>query len=639
MKKHIFPQCRSKDNIASAQTLSEYGPMTEKSNLSDQMGQKDFTINPISSISLESKKNNPKKENLSVMQGSALPIKEKTLKDKSNTSKKSSQKQKSTKTLDQGSTGKDKVLSPFWNQYTKEISPLLWSPTGTDFVDSGTNSLNGSSKRLMLNSWFSARILCKKTELKNSQKTFLQSQLSSLQKIMVSEQDNIDVKEDKKKIALGKKMEKIKLKQSKETIRETKKRVEKELIKKVKDMKSLKNKEIKKEKALKKGKEYIDPCDKEDAAKSIKIQVFFSKEQKRILKEWFGVYRYIYNKCLSELKINEKVTLKELRKKYINAENYQSEDLKWMLKYNYDLRDDAARDVMKNNSSNLAKGKRFSLKFKSKKTDKKDSISILSKHWNNKNSFYTPIFSSSKIKTNETLPEVLRYTSRLIKTRTGKYFICIPQALGDNQTSEEEAKESIIFIDPGSKCFITGYDPSGKLIVWGENDVGRIGRLLHYRRKIRSKMSKCPTSKKRKRLSIADLRIGEKISNIVTDLHKKLAKWLCQNYSQIYLPRLNFHTMKRLNKKDKAKLASWSHCAFSDRVSYKTRQYNNCRVFEVQEDYTSKTCSHCGFLKSKDDKIKDRIYNCQSCHNVFDRDINAAKNIMLKFLTKIESKN
>jgi putative transposase len=638
MKTLISHQQKSKNNSESPPILLESGPTMVKSNVSDPMEQKDSIPKQIFKPSLVLPKTiRKKKEKLSVMQESAPPIKEKTLKDKSCSSKKSIQKQKSTKILDQDSTGKDQVLIPFWNQYTKEISQQLWSPIGTDFVDLGTNSLNGSSKRLMSNSWFSARILHKKTPLKNSQKTFLQSQLSLLQEIMVSEQDNIDVKETKKKKALQKKLEKIAMKQSLETSEETEIRLKKEILKKEKDEKTLKNKELKKEKTLLKGKEYYDPCTKEKAEKSIKIQVYFTPEQIKILNKWFGVTRYIYNKCLTELNINETATLKELRSKFINVDNYNTPETRWMLEYNYDLRDEALRDLLKNKNSNLAKGKKFKLKYKSKKNDTQQSISILSKHWN-KNGFFGTIFNPSKIKTNETLPEFLPYSSRLIKTTTGKYFICMPLPLGDNQTKMENKETSVIFIDPGSKCFITGYDPSGKLIVWGENDVGRIGRLLHYRRKLRSKISTEKTSKKRKRMRIADLRIGEKIDNLVQDLHKKLAKWLCENYTHVFLPRLNFHTMKKLYKKEKSKIATLSHCAFSDRVSWKSREYN-CRVFEVQEDYTSKTCSNCGFLKGPKDIIKDRTFVCDSCDCVFDRDMNASKNIMLKYLSKIESRD
>ena len=75
-------------------------------------------------------------------------------------------------------------------------------------------------------------------------------------------------------------------------------------------------------------------------------------------------------------------------------------------------------------------------------------------------------------------------------------------------------KNSMIFLDPGVKNFLTGYDPSGKVIIFGERDIGRIARLLHYKRKIHSKMSKA-NHKKKINLGKAMLTILEKIRNLV----------------------------------------------------------------------------------------------------------------------------
>ena len=393
--------------------------------------------------------------------------------------------------------------------------------------------------------------------------------------------------------------------------------------------KLLQKKELKKQKALQKGEDYIDMTLKDKAGKSKSVQVYLTRDMKQILKKWFGVTRYIYNKCLEEFNKNGNKSLVYLREKCINNHNFEASNT-WMLDYHYDLRDEALRDLLKNIKSNQAKEKNFKMKFKSRKDEyiKGASISVLSKHWD-KNGFFGSVLSSSLLRSNEPIPNILMYTSRLKKTATGKYFLCMPLPLNENQVEVKE--QNAIFIDPGSKCFLTGYDPSGKVIVWGENDVGRIARLQHYKKKLQSKKaSNLFNSKQKRSYRLAELRIGEKISNLVLDLHKKLAKWLCENYAKVYIPRLNFHKMKRLHRKEKAKLAALSHCSFVDRLIWKSREYK-CNVYEVQEDYTSKTCSACGFLK---ENLNGRTFECDACNKVFDRDINASKNIMLKYLTK-----
>ena len=77
-------------------------------------------------------------------------------------------------------------------------------------------------------------------------------------------------------------------------------------------------------------------------------------------------------------------------------------------------------------------------------------------------------------------------------------------------------------------------------------------------------------------------------------------------------------------------MATIAHCCFHDRLTMKAEQFHSTSVHEVEEDYTSKTCSSCGNLK--DDLGSNKIYSCSSCSSVFDRDFNAAKNIMLKYI-------
>ena len=392
------------------------------------------------------------------------------------------------------------------------------------------------------------------------------------------------------------------------------------------------SKQKKIQQAKDKGIEYFDICNKDAASKAIDIYFKPTPAQKIILKKWFGVVRWIYNKCLHLINENPKITLKQLRKQVINSDNYKTENI-WMNEYPYDLRDEALKDLLKNISSNKTKGGKFQLKFKSLKAEYKYgcSLSVLGKHWNKKNNFYSEIFNPQKLKTSEKdkLPDKLLYTSRLKRTSTKKYKLCIPQPLKvcENQAREEER---IIFLDPGCRDFVVGYDPSGKVIVFGRNDIGRIARLLHYKRKLQSKRAHPDIkARKRNRLRLAQIRIGEKIRNLVTDLHRKLSKWLCENYTKIYLPRLNFHQCKKLNKKSKAKLASLRHCEFHNLLQNKTREYQNCTLYEVNESYTSKTCSHCG--EQNDNLGASKVFNCSQCTTVLDRDINAAKNIMLRY--------
>jgi putative transposase len=175
---------------------------------------------------------------------------------------------------------------------------------------------------------------------------------------------------------------------------------------------------------------------------------------------------------------------------------------------------------------------------------------------------------------------------------------------------------------------MTGYDPSGRTIEWGHNDVAKIGRLLQHKRKLQ-KYTKIRSFR------LAFRRLNEKISNLVDDCHKKFAKYLCSNYNYILIPRLSFHNFKKLNKVSKNKMIAWKHCSFVDRLIYKSREYN-CKIIEVEEDYTSKTCTCCGTIN--DTLGSSREFNCNNCNMKFGRDINGARNILLKYITNCVSK-
>lgn len=568
-------QIKSQNSSTSHQIHYEDGQMKEKLDALDQIPKvkkegKGSITSKTSKKSLESKTLKSKKRKQSAMQESVPITKKKISKDKSNISKKLTKKQLSSKILDLDSTGTELDLNPFWNKYTQEMSKQLWCPTEIGCVDLELKLLNGYSKNLMLNSWFSVQIQENKTCHESYPKTYLPLPQSLLQKVTDLEQLNIEENENKKTI-------------------------------------------------------------------SKKIVIYPTKSQRETLKKWIGLQRWVYNQCLirhlENQKNNKKTTLSDLRTNIINNRNFEIENT-WVKEYEYDLRDEAVRDFIKNINSNIAKGGKFQLKYKSLKEQKLNgfSLSVLKKKWNKEKNFYSEIFKLKNLRSHQKLPQELPSDSRLVKSSTKEYFISIPENIevSDNQAD----KKSMIFLDPGVKNFVVGYDPSGKCITWGKKDAARIARLLHHKRKLYSRISTETKNKRKKSLRKALLKLGEKISNLVTDLHKKLSKFLCLNYGKIFLPRLNFHNFKKLNKKSKQLMASYRHCEFLDKLKFKASQYNS-KVFEVNEAYTSKTCSNCGFIKY-DLKNAD-TYNCDSCHYIMGRDANASKNIMLRLFAKLES--
>ena len=377
---------------------------------------------------------------------------------------------------------------------------------------------------------------------------------------------------------------------------------------------------------------------------AIKLRIFPSTEQKIILKKWFGATRFIYNRCLYYInnerdkpgyKSSEVLNIKNLRKRFINNENYENEN-KWMKDINYDLRDEAMRDLKANFTSNFAKKEFFKIKYKTRKS--KESISVLGKHWIHNRGEYSKVFTS-KMKCERPLPKKLNYDSRIIKTETGEYYICLPRLLKvksdyENQITRPSkiSEESIVSIDPGVRTFLTCYDPNGCVIEFGKNDISMLARLNHYKFKLQSRIKQSTNHSIRRNLTKGYKRLSLKIKRLIEDCHKKLSTWLCKNYNTIIIPKLNFHSFGKTSRKNKCKMTMWNHCSFVDRLVEKSREYLDCKVNIVTEEYTSKTCGCCGNIKY--DLGANKVYNCIKCKTVMDRDVNGARNILLKYFTE-----
>jgi len=87
-----------------------------------------------------------------------------------------------------------------------------------------------------------------------------------------------------------------------------------------------------------------------------------------------------------------------------------------------------------------------------------------------------------------------------------------------------------------------------------------------------------------------------------------------------------------LSSRTKRDMQAWSHGRFRERMLHKARE-TRTRVVVCGEAYTSKTCGHCGW---QHDRLgSSKTFVCGQCGNVFDRDVNAARNVLLRNLAAI----
>ena len=189
-------------------------------------------------------------------------------------------------------------------------------------------------------------------------------------------------------------------------------------------------------------------------------------------------------------------------------------------------------------------------------------------------------------------------------------------------------------LDPGVRTFQTMYDADGYGIEWGKGDMKHIFVLCREADQIQSRISKKRTTWSLRRAYHRKLR---KIKDKIKDCHRKLALFLCENYRVVLIPKFQVSRMvKRRNRKLNAKtvrqICCWSHCAFREALKSKVTLFPWCTIVEVGEAYTSQTCEECGFLNKKLGSKK--VFRCPKCNHTADRDLKAAKNILLRYITR-----
>jgi putative transposase len=87
---------------------------------------------------------------------------------------------------------------------------------------------------------------------------------------------------------------------------------------------------------------------------------------------------------------------------------------------------------------------------------------------------------------------------------------------------------------------------------------------------------------------------------------------------------------KCIGKKTSNNMLQLSHYKFKCRLLNYTK-LQDTTVIICDESFTSKTCGHCGTIKNK--LAGCEVYKCINCKSTIDRDINGARNILIKSLT------
>lgn len=283
----------------------------------------------------------------------------------------------------------------------------------------------------------------------------------------------------------------------------------------------------------------------------------------------------------------------------------------------------------------------FHLRFRSLR-DPQQSIAVPKQNWARSSGVYSMVFSADALPCrDERYGHLLRdlpHDSRLVRDNHHHYFLCVP--IERSSHPRRRRRDRMVAIDPGVRTFLTTYDQDGMVHEWGKGDHARLYRLAVHVDKLQQRTSdRSITHRRRYGIQKAIGRIYTRIRNLVDDVHRKACKWLCEQYDTILLPAFNASAMvkrddRRIHTKSVRSMLHWSHYRFRQRLLFKASEYPGVNVQVVTEEWTSKTCGRCSAVHHQLGSRKQ--FDCPSCGWSCDRDVNGARNIMLKALSAHE---
>ena len=564
---------------------------------------------------------------------------------------------RSTKMLPVDLTTHDLGCKPFWNPFVEAKSAQLRSCTGTDFVALDTNFWPGSLTRLTQKSWFNVQRLQPQmiTEPKNFPTILSLSSPYLWQDIMADAAQKIEKDAHKKqsKTNLNSQRKRNPETEAQQVAKKAKKNQELDRLQKLMESKGSGRggKRITtKPRTPTMRKPKSEPVDM--VCKNIRL--YPTKSQRKVLNFWFGCARWTYNKCVDLYKTEGRFTsnISFLRRMVVNQGNHKDKDTSWILESPTEIREGALRDFIKAVQSNQAKMKKdpehtFKMQFKSAKADS-DSMVISKKRGHLERELLPKIqceYGLLNLSWNRDM--------RLTRKKNGQYYLCIPDTMtpvNENQVPKlnESVLDGVVALDPGVRTFMTCYEANGNITEWCAGDEQRLCRLNHHLDKLRWRINHDTDvrHKARYRMRKAASRIASRMHHLVDDIHRKLAKWLCENHRVIFLPKFEIKDMVKKKTKTKGRrnipkktvraLYAWRHYTFRQRLLSKAREFPWVQIYLVNEAYTSKTCTHCGWFNSQLGGAK--MFECQQCHRNTPRDIAGARNILLRQLGLLDPK-
>ena len=559
-----------------------------------------------------------------------------------------------------------------------EMLEALWLPIATDFVGSPLTSLNSCSELLGSNSLFTAKIMEKRQSSPSLEKTSWPSfMFSPLDTTANDVMEKLKIKNVKRVKTVAEALPTPMVHPEREDDQESSSELEATPVVVVPI--TTKRKRVKKSATLKANNNIMRCVSVPVTLYRPGVELGVSTlpylnnnlrplhqqpeiiEKRNLLNKLFGTYRHIYNATV-QLFNDKKVDVSQeydVQAKLTNLDGELAQS--WYSELPTPSKQKAVTECFTQVKTNLSKGGDFKMKFKSKLHSPKQCLPygnckvladertiILPYNLKGKTSPLNEIVLFMKNGVPDALKSrndknFVREEVKVLMSRNGNLHVVIPLTLSQIQQAESFSNGiRIVALDPGVRTFQTFYTPSGQCgkigtcsgdDVNGSSGLEKIERLLKKIDKTISTLSKPDVlkSKKRRRLKRLKYRKLDQVKNVRNDFHRKTCVWLLRNFDIVLLPEFKAKTMvTSLTSKTCRAMYTWSHYAFKQRLLEMSQKYTHKKVLIVNEAYTTRTCGNCFVVN--DDVGVSKVFECVNCGLEADRDIHAARNILLRYV-------
>ena len=359
--------------------------------------------------------------------------------------------------------------------------------------------------------------------------------------------------------------------------------------------------------------------------KAYKVRLYPNNDQQVFFAKSFGCTRFIWNKMLGDKMDYYKVTKTTLN----NTPAQYKKEFEWLKEVDslalanvqQSLR--AAYSKFFKQGTGFPKFKKKGIKDSYTTNNQKGTVAVT------KNTVKLPKIGHIKAKIHRSINGLIK-SATISKSPSGKYFVSL---LAETLVDEMPKTKSNIGIDLGLTDFIVLSNgcrvANPKFLSKLQDKLAREQKILAKRREVaKAEQRKLSDSKNYQKQKIKVAKVYERITNSRKDFLHKLSFNIIKNHDVIAIEDLNVKGMIKNRKLAKAiSDSAWS--AFTTMLTYKAEWYGKTLV-KIDRWYpSSKTCSGCGHLLTKAElPLSLRSWDCPSCLQKNDRDLNASINVL-----------